>query len=66
MVGILERKALQLIRAKFSISTNIVDTEDELSLEVLSLFDGQVIHSHTQNLMPLYEAFKRRIQNEVQ
>jgi len=65
MVSILERKALQLIRAKFSISTKIVDTEDELSLEVLSLFDGQVIHSHKQNLMPLYEAFKKRIKNDI-
>ena len=60
----LERKALELIRAKFKIETNIVDTEDELSLEVTSLFDDKVVHSHKQDLMPLYEAFKRRMNNE--
>ena len=60
----LERKALELIRAKFKIETNIVDTEDELSLEVTSLFDDKVVHSHKQDLMPLYEAFKKRINDE--
>ena len=60
----LERKALELIRAKFKIETNIVDTEDELSLEVTSLFDDKVVHSHKQDLIPLYEAFKRRINDE--
>ena len=55
----LERKALELIRAKFKI-----DTDTELSLEVTSLFDDKVVHSHKQDLMPLYEAFKKRINNE--
>ena len=60
----LERKALELIRAKFKIETNIVDTDDELSLEVISLLGKKVVHSHKQDLMPLYEAFKRRMNNE--
>ena len=60
----LERKALELIRAKFKIETNIIDTDNELSLEVISLFDKKIVHSHKQDLMPLYEAFKRRINNE--
>ena len=60
----LERKALDLIRAKFKIQTNIVDTDDELSLEVISLLGNKVVHSHKQDLMPLYEAFKRRINDE--
>jgi hypothetical protein len=60
----LERKALELIRAKFQIKTNIIDTDDELSLEVTSLFDDKVVHSHKQDLMPLYEAFKKRIDHE--
>ena len=60
----LERKALELIRAKFKIETNIVDTDTELSLEVVSLFDDKVVHSHKQDLMPLYEAFKKRINDE--
>lgn len=60
----LERKALELIRAKFQIKTNIIDTDDELSLEVTSLFDDKVVHSHKQDLMPLYEAFKKRINHE--
>ena len=60
----LERKALELIRAKFKIETKIIDTDNELSLEVTSLFDDKVVHSHKQDLMPLYEAFKKRINNE--
>jgi len=60
----LERKALELIRAKFQIKTNIIDTDDELSLEVTSIFDDKVVHSHKQDLMPLYEAFKKRIDHE--
>jgi len=60
----LERKALELIRAKFKIETKIIDTDNELSLEVISLFDKKVVHSHKQDLIPLYEAFKRRINNE--
>ena len=60
----LERKALELIRAKFKIETNIVDTDTELSLEVTSLFDNKEVHTHKQDLMPLYEAFKRRINEE--
>lgn len=60
----LERKALELIRAKFKIETAIVDTDTELSLEVTSLFDDNVVHTHKQDLMPLYEAFKRRINEE--
>lgn len=60
----LERKALELIRAKFQIKTNIIDTDDELSLEVTSIFDDKVVHSHKQDLMPLYEAFKKRINDE--
>ena len=60
----LERKALELIRAKFQIKTNIIDTDDELSLEVTSIFDDKVVHSHKQDLRPLYEAFKKRINHE--
>ena len=60
----LERKALELIRAKFKIETAIVDTDTELSLEVTSLFDNKNVHTHKQDLMPLYEAFKRRINEE--
>lgn len=60
----LERKALELIRAKFQIKTNIIDTDDELSLEVTSIFDDKVVHSHKQDLMPLVEAFKKRIDHE--
>ena len=60
----LERKALELIRAKFKIETDIVDTDTELSLEVTSLFDNKKVHTHKQDLMPLYEAFKRRINEE--
>jgi len=60
----LERKALELIRAKFKIETAIVDTDTELSLEVTSLFDDKEVHTHKQDLMPLYEAFKRRINEE--
>ena len=57
----LERKALELIRSKFEIKTNIIDTDDELSLEVTSMFDNKVVHNHKQDLMPLVEALKKRI-----
>jgi hypothetical protein len=60
----LERKALELIRSKFEIKTSIIDTDDELSLEVTSLFDDKVVHNHKQDLMPLVEAFKKRMDHD--
>jgi len=60
----LERKALELIRSKFKIKTKIIDTDDELSLEVTSMFDNKIVHNHRQDLMPLVEAFKKRINHD--
>jgi hypothetical protein len=60
----LERKALELIRSKFKIKTKIIDTDDELSLEVTSMFDNKIVHNHRQDLMPLVEAFKKRMNHD--
>lgn len=57
----LERKALDLIKKKFYIETELVDTDTELSLVVRSIFDGRVVTSHTQDLLPLLEAFEKRM-----
>jgi hypothetical protein len=57
----LERKALGLIKRKFHIETELVDTDKELSLVVKSIFDGKVVTSHTQDLLPLLKAFEKRM-----
>jgi len=56
----LERRAIELIKRKFHIETELIDTDDELSLVIHSVFDGKTITTHTQDLLPLVEAFRRR------
>ena len=60
----LEKKAVELIRAKFRVETEIIDSDNELSLVVRSLFNDEIVHSHKQDLIPLYNAFRNRIQKE--
>ncbi len=55
----LERKAMGLIKRKFHIETELVDSDTELSLVVKSVFDGKVVTSHKQDLLPLVKAFKK-------
>ena len=56
----LERRAIELIKRKFYIETELVDTDTELALVVKSVFDGKIITSHRQDLLPLLAAFQRR------
>lgn len=56
----IERRALELIKRKFYIETELVDTDTELALVVNSVFDGKIITSHRQDLLPLLAAFQRR------
>jgi len=56
----LERRAIELIKRKFHIETELIDTDDELSLVIHSVFDGKTITTHTQDLLPLVAAFRRR------
>jgi hypothetical protein len=54
-------KFIDLIKSKFRIETKIVDTETELSLVVINLFNNEVVYEHKQDLLPLLESFKRRL-----
>lgn len=65
MIFDLERKFVELVRAKFKVETDIIDNDDELSLVVRSLFNNEIVHSHKQDLLPLYEAIKNRLQKEA-
>ena len=56
----LERRAIELIKRKFHIETELIDTETELALVVNSVFDDKIITTHKQDLLPLLAAFKRR------
>jgi hypothetical protein len=46
----LEEKAINLIKRKFYIETQLVDSDTELSLVVNSMFDGNIVTSHKQDL----------------
>jgi len=61
----LEKKAIELIKQKFKVDTEIIDNEIELSLVVRSLFNKEIIYSHKQDLMPLYEAIRNRLEKET-
>ena len=61
MFSHLERMAIQLIKDKFSIHTRIVDSDSELSLYVYSKYDDSIVHSHKQDLLPLLESFRKRL-----
>lgn len=54
---------IQLMKSKFKVETRIVDTEEELSLVVVNMFSDEVIYEHRQDLMPLFKAFKNRLEN---
>ena len=61
----LEKKAIELIKQKFKVDTEIIDNETELSLVVRSLFNNEIIYSHKQDLIPLYEAIRNRLEKET-
>jgi hypothetical protein len=61
MFASLEAAAIKLIKHKFSIKTEIIDTDTELSLCVYSVYDGITVHSHTQDLLPLLDSFRKRL-----
>ena len=65
MIFDLERKFVELVRAKFKVETDIIDNDDELRLVVRSLFNNEIVHSHKKDLLPLYEAITNRRQNEA-
>lgn len=60
LVDSLERRAIELIKRKFHIETELIDTDTELALVVNSVFDGKIITTHKQDLLPLLAAFRRR------
>ena len=61
----LEKKAIELIKQKFKVDTEIIDNGTELSLVVRSLFNNEIVYSHKQDLIPLYEAIKKRLEKEA-
>ena len=61
MFAALEEKALNLIKKKFRVETELIDKDNELSLVVYSIFDNKIITSHKQDLLPLLDAFKKRL-----
>ena len=63
MFAKLEAAAVRLIKHKFSIHTEIIDTPEQLSLCVHSVYDGVTVHSHTQDLLPLLDSFRRRLKD---
>jgi len=65
IISHLESAAIKLIKDKFSIHTKIVDTEEAMELWVYSVYDGKIIHSHKQDLDPLYRAFKDRLTKDL-
>ena len=56
----LERVAIQHIKNKFSVHTEVVGEE----LIVTSLYDSQVVHQHRQSLEPIIDAVLQRIEGE--
>lgn len=58
------QKLIELIKSRFRIETEIIDSEEELSLVVINIFNNEVIYKHKQDLIPLFWAFKKRLEDE--
>lgn len=57
----LEEKIIDGIKSRLLVETEIIDNKKELTLVTTSYFDGKEVSTHRQDLLPLFEAFKKRL-----
>jgi len=60
MISLLEKTAIQYIKDKFRIQTVISESDSTLTLTVHSVYGGEIIYSHHQDLEPIISAVLKR------
>ena len=63
-MSVIENQLISALKKRFSITTEIVEDGDEVSLIVNSHLSGEIIFTHTTNLEPLLSIIVKRIENE--
>jgi len=62
----LEKRAIELIRNKFSIHTEIAQSDSGVTLTVYSKFNNETVYEHVQDLDPLIDIIRSQILRELQ
>ena len=63
-MSMLENQLISALKKRFSITTEIVEDGDEVTLVVNSLLSGEVIFTQKTDLAPLIEIIKKRIETK--
>jgi len=66
LLNSLEKRAIELIRNKFSIHTEIAQSETGVTLTVYSKFNNETVYEHVQDLDPLIDIIRSQILRELQ
>jgi len=66
LLNSLEKRAIELIRNKFSIHTEIAQSETGVTLTVYSKFNNETVYEHVQDLDPLIAIIRSQILRELQ
>ena len=63
-MSMIENQLISALKKRFSITTEIVEDGDEVSLIVNSLLSGEVIFTQKTDLAPLINIIKERIETK--
>ena len=63
-MSMLENQLISALKKRFSITTEIVEDGDEVTLVVNSLLSGEVIFTQKTDLAPLINIIKERIETK--
>ena len=66
MSNIIEKQIVNALSKKFSITTEIIEDGDDVSLIVNSHLSGDIIFTQKTDLQPFIEIIKKRIKDESQ
>ena len=63
-MSMIENQLISALKKRFSITTEIIEDGDEVSLIVNSHLSGEIIFTHTTNLEPLISLILKRINQD--
>ena len=63
-MSLIENQLISALKKRFSITTEIVEDGDEVSLIVNSLLSGEIIFTQRTDLQPLINIIKERIETK--
>jgi hypothetical protein len=61
ILGGIEANMIQTLGRKFEVENAFEEENDKMVLVTIIKFDGVVLQRHELDLMPMYEAFEKRI-----